>query len=215
MRLCDRVRARAMRGGFTLIELMGVILILSILMYFLVTRLAGVDVAVKIKVAREKIEQIGTALHEYETDKGDFPRSTFHADWGQPPNNLNVGVEALYLFLWQKGIEGQGLAEDLLSNSDADATAKRYTVNASLELFELKDPWDNPMAYFHHSDYGRKDRYSTANAETGEALESEVTARKSTKTGNWLNPHSFQLISAGPDATFGTEDDIGNFESGS
>jgi prepilin-type N-terminal cleavage/methylation domain-containing protein len=210
-----RMRCQAKRGGFTLIELMGVILILSILMYFLVTRLSGVDEAVKIKVAREKIEQIGAALHEYETDKGAFPRSTFHADWGQPPNNLNVGCEALYLGLWQKGVDGGGLGEDLLVNSDADATAKRYTVNASLDLFELMDPWDNPMAYFQHSDYGRKDRYMTADTETGEAVETEISARKSAKTGNWVNPHSFQLISAGPDAKFGTEDDIGNFESGS
>lgn len=203
------------RGGFTLIELLGVIVIVSILMFFLITRLSGVDESVKMRIAREKIEQIAAALSEYEVDRGDWPRSTFHPDWGQPPNGLNLGGEALYLALWQKGVEGQGISEDLLCNSDGDATSKRLTVNPSLELFELKDPWDNPMAYFHHSDYGRKDTYTCAHPETGEPLESEATASKSSKTGNWTNPHGFQLVSSGPDAIFGTEDDIGNFGGGS
>lgn len=204
-------RARQ-EGGFTLIELLGVIVIVSILMFFLVTRLTGVDEAVKVKIAREKIEQISAALAEYETDKGDYPKSTFATDWGQPPNSLNVGSEALYLALWQKGVEGQGLSEELLGNSDGDATAKRLTVNASLDLFELTDPWDNPLAYFHRSDYGRKDAYVCTDPETGESIDSEALARNSPKTGNWFNPHTFQLISSGPDGRFGTEDDIGNFD---
>ncbi|MCC6408270.1 MAG: prepilin-type N-terminal cleavage/methylation domain-containing protein [Planctomycetes bacterium] len=209
------MRTSDARGGFTLIELLGVIVIVSILMYFLITRLSGVDETVKVRVARQKIEQIAAELADYEVDKGDYPRSTFRTEWGQPPNNLNVGCEALYLALWQKGIDGAGLGEDLLGNHDGDATTKRLTVNPSLDLFELQDPWENPLAYFHHSDYGRKDRYSSSQPDTGEALESELTARKSTKTGNWFNPQTFQLISAGPDALFGTEDDIGNFDSGS
>ncbi|MCK6447992.1 MAG: type II secretion system GspH family protein [Planctomycetes bacterium] len=204
-------RARE-QSGFTLIELLGVIVIVSILMFFLVTRLTGVDEAVKVKIAREKIEQIAAALAEYETDKGDYPKSTFATDWGQPPNPMNVGSEALYLALWQKGVEGQGLTEELLGNTDQDATAKRLTVNASLDLFELIDPWDNPLAYFHRSDYGRKDAYVCIDTETGESVDSEALAKTSPKTGNWFNPHTFQLISAGPDARFGTEDDIGNFD---
>lgn len=207
----QRIMGRRGRAGFTLIELLGVLVIISILMYFLVTRLTGVDDIVKLRIAREQIEQIATALSSYETDKGDYPRSTFLPDWGTPPNTLNVGCEALYLALWQKGVDGEGLADDFLVNSDADALAKRVTVNPSLDLFELKDPWDNPLAYLHHSDYGRKDRYLTSDPKTGESVESEFQASVNSKTGGPFNRLTFQLVSAGPDGRFGTEDDIGNW----
>ncbi len=202
---------RHAKSGFTLIEILGVLVIISILAYFLVTRLGGIENITKSRLTRTKIETIGTALSEYENEKGDYPPSTFKAEWGEPPNNLNVGVEALYLALWQKGVEGQGLKDDLLVNVDGDSTAKRLTVNSSLELFELKDDWGNPLAYFHHADYDRKDRYQTEDPKTGEEIDSDVSARKSSKTGNYHNPHTFQIISSGPDGKFGTDDDIGNF----
>ena len=35
---------------------------------------------------------------------------------------------------------------------------------------------------------------------------------KNPKTGHWFMPRGFQLISAGPDTQFNTDDDITNFE---
>ena len=199
------------RAGFTLIEMLGVLVIISILAYFLVSRLTNADEVVKTKIARQKIEHIAAAIAEYENEKGAYPPSTFKPEWGTPPNDLNVGAEALYLALWQKGVEGEGLKDDELVNVDHDSTTKKLTVNPSLELFELRDPWGNPIAYLRRDDYDRQDHYTTEDTKTGESVDSLVLARKNEKTGAYQNPHEFQLLSAGPDGRFGTEDDIGNF----
>lgn len=202
---------RALAAGFTLIELLGVLIIISILAFFLVTRLADSEDVVKRKLAREEIEFVGAALGEYEIEKGDYPPSTALGEWGAAPNATNLGIEALYVSLWQKGIDGAGVKEDKLVNVDQDAAVKRLTVNPALDLFELADPWGNPLAYFHHRDYDRRDLYTTEDPATGEVIDGEVGARKSSKTGAYFNPHEFQLISAGPDGQFGTDDDVGNF----
>ncbi len=40
-----------------------------------------------------------------------------------------------------------------------------------------------------------------------------ITAARSKRAdGRPINPRGFQLISAGPDRVFGTEDDVANFE---
>ena len=42
--------------------------------------------------------------------------------------------------------------------------------------------------------------------------EQVVTSQKSKVTGVWANSDSYQLISAGSDQKFGTDDDVTNFK---
>ena len=44
----------------------------------------------------------------------------------------------------------------------------------------------------------------------GDYFEQQVIPQKNTRTGSWEKPSSFQLISAGEDGEFGTEDDLSN-----
>lgn len=200
------------RAGFTLIELLAVIVILAILMAFLLTTLGGQEEVVRVNLTRTFLENVEAVVGEYEREEGDFPPSAWSADWGAPPNMTNLGAEALVVALWREDRGGVNLSDDVLVNSDGDRSRDRLTVFPRLDLFELRDQWDNPIAYFHHRDYGRRDLYLTEDPETGEPLESTAVARRSERTGDWANRRTFQLLSAGPDGQFGTEDDITNFE---
>ena len=99
-----------------------------------------------------------------------------------------------------------------LSNTDGDRTAKRLKGFESQELFEVCDAWGNPIAYLHHREYERADVYLSFDGETGEETEGPVRARRNVKTKRFHEPRDFQLISAGVDGSFGTEDDITNFK---
>lgn len=199
------------RAGFTLIEMIAVLAILAILAAVLVTQIGSAQEAVEVKLTRTQLQQIGLAVSDFEVDEGDFPHSSFGDEVGAAPNALNVGVERLVVALWSDGHDGHGLSADELENVDGDTSAKSLTSFGTRDLFELVDAWGNPIAYFHHGDYGRVDVYQTFDAVTGERLETEVTALRNPKLQRFYHHRGFQLLSAGPDGAFGTEDDLANF----
>ncbi len=196
--------------GFTLIEMIAVLAILSILAAILVTQLGSAEEVVQEKLLRAELQQISLAISHYESEEGDFPSSS-PADGEGAPNAINTGAERLVLALWSGGLEGCGLSPDELDNTDGDSTATVQSDLPTKDLFELTDPWNNPIAYFHHADYGRADLYSTFDPVTGATTESRVTAKKNKKTKLYYEHRRFQLISAGSDGVFGTEDDITSF----
>ena len=108
---------------------------------------------------------------------------------------------------------GVTLPDERLVNSDGDETRKAITRFPSLSLFELKDEWDNPIAYFHHRDYGRQDTYVVTPKDDESVTEQPVKAMMNPATKAYYNATKYQLISAGADGVFGTSDDITNFKS--
>jgi prepilin-type N-terminal cleavage/methylation domain-containing protein len=199
------------RSGFTLLELMAVIVILGILIAVLMPHLGKAKEMMNVEVTRSTLAKISAALTEYENQFGDYPPSTFLEKWGTPPNSTNLGAETLVLSLWSPDWGGTNLPEDQLVNTDNDETKKPLAKFGKPALFELADQWGNPVAYFHHRDYGRQDHYVTTKTETGETLDSVAIAQMNPVTKGYYNPKTYQLISAGPDGQFGTTDDIGNW----
>lgn len=200
------------RAGFTLLELLAVLLILSILVGILVTSLGGAEDATLESLTKNFIAQIEVALSEYEVEHGDYPRSSLPDDLELATNEVNVGAEALVVAFFSDGWEAAGaVSDDRLGNTDGDRSKKTLTDFGSPDLFEILDAWDNPIAYFHHADYDRPQWYTTFDPTTGEPIDTEVAARSSATTRRAHNPRSFQLISAGLDGRFGTEDDLGNW----
>lgn len=193
------------RAGFTLVEMLAVLLILSILMGFLVTSMFSARQTGNEKLTQARITTIAAAIGTYEGAEGDYPPSSLDDGLAGSGSARNAGVEALVQALWAQPHDGAGLADDLLANLDGDTSKGE-------QLFELVDLWGNPLAYFHRSDYGQKHTYLTFDNETGEEVETLVEARKHPTTGRWANRRSFQLISAGIDGVFGTEDDLANFK---
>jgi len=200
MRALDRTR-RA-RGGFTLIELLAVIVILSILAYFLLTNVFAAKQTVEVQATKALMGQIAAGIGEYADEAGDWPPSSFPESWGTAPDAVNLGAETLYMTLCAEGQPGEGRLDEEPCNTDGDATAVRIPGHESLELFEIPDRWGNPIAYFHHRDYERKDVYVSYDAETGESVQSTVQARRNDKTGRWQAPRGYQLISAGVNGRF-------------
>jgi prepilin-type N-terminal cleavage/methylation domain-containing protein len=205
-------RAHDGRLGFTLIEVLAVIVILGILMIVLLPRLTGTLEVAKARETGVWIASIDAAAKEYEGRFGDFPPSHFPDKWGASPNQTNLGGEALVVSLWSSEWSGVALAEDKFGNTDEDEAKKALTRFPDKRLQELVDPWGNPIAYFHHRDYGRADVYLVKDAETGEIAERQAKAWMNPTTKTWANSTTFQLVSAGEDSQFGTSDDVTNFK---
>jgi hypothetical protein len=162
------------------------------------------------RITATNLQLIASAIKEYESRAGDYPPSQFLDKWGSAPNLTNMGGETLVIALWSPDVPPTNLAEDLLGNSDNDQSKKHVTRFGGNELFELKDSWGHPIAYFHHRDYGRTDTY-IVNSAAGEE-EEQVKAQLDPVTKTYYEPHGFQLISAGEDGKFGTEDDVTSFK---
>jgi len=205
MQLRSKVRA-----GFTLIEMVAVIFIIGILTTFLVVTLGKTGEAAKEKITASYLQQLAAAIAEYESQHGDYPPSAWQEAWNTAPNSINLGAEALVLTLFSGKFQAN-LPDDRLVNTDNDASQKPLARFPKADLFELKDEWGNPIAYFHRRDYKRQDVYMVSDPATGEWRESSVLAAQNPKTGEAFNPRGFQLISAGVDGEFGTSDDIGNW----
>ena len=70
-----RVSRQFVRRGFTLIELMLVLVILAVLAAVLLPSLSGKSEKARVSAAKTDITVIGTALDDYEQDIGHYPSS--------------------------------------------------------------------------------------------------------------------------------------------
>jgi general secretion pathway protein G len=75
MKRIEQIGRSAGRAGFTLIEILLVVVIIGILAAVAVPRLGGRVKQSQVAAARASIEAIGTAIRLYELDNGDYPSS--------------------------------------------------------------------------------------------------------------------------------------------
>jgi len=201
------------RAGFTLIELLAVMMILAILGAFLLRSGAGAVQSVDIRRTEAFLQEVGGLVDDYNNEFSAYPPSTFSSDLEHKPSKTNEGIESLVITLWRDGAEWQAreISEEYLENVDGDSTRKSVTTFSSASAFELIDAWGNPIAYIHRRDYDKEFTYLTLDPENND-VESRVKGLISSKTGDPYRRMSYQLISAGPDGEFGTDDDLANFE---
>ncbi len=209
------------RGGFTLIELLVVIAILGILGALGVTMLRSSQADAEELQCKATIQTLTTALEQYKSDRrhGAYPLTSLEGKpgAGKLTNRINLGAESLFVALASKDFRGdrpsESLGDDSFENTDGDVSAKPLTIYGSKDLFEFLDPWGNPFAYFNAADYGNPAvrRYMAASTVGGEYEIVTVKPWENAKTKSPFRPSSYQIFSAGPDMTFNTEDDIGNW----
>ena len=207
------LRPTTRNAGFTLIEILAVMMILAILGAFLLQTGRGSVQAVEIRTTQTFLAEVTALVDDYHNEHGAYPLSTFPTDLDKKPSKTNGGIEALVIQLWRSGADWQAreLNEDHLDNLDGDSCGRNGTSFSSESAFEIVDVWGNPIAYIHRRDYDTEHTYIGYDEESNE-VESRVKGLVSKKTGDPYRRGSFQLISAGPDGLFGTEDDIANFE---
>lgn len=209
-----RTNAAGRSAGFTLIELVAVILILGILTVALAPNLLSSSESVKVSVTRAKLQKLAAEIDAYAREKGDFPPSRFTGERFDGLSSLNMGSEMLVASLLPADSSEYAATEsfeDDIGNSDGDEAAKKITRFTRRDGFEFVDAWENPIAYLHRRDYKDGCEYLTFPADGEGSDEARVTGAINDETGDPFRPDTFQLISAGPDGLFGTEDDIGNF----
>lgn len=213
-RVAPKAQRLARRGGFTLIEMLAVLLIIGILFTFLLGSVLRSGEAVKANATRTFLETLSAGLNEYEAAKGDYPRSSFPNDLDPKPSKSNMGIEMLVISLWPANgsFAAAPVREERLTNSDGDRTSTSLTSYTSGDCFELRDDWDNPIAYIHRRDYNKTFQYTAFDLEAGDFVDQPVKAMVSSVTGDPFNKTTFQLLSAGEDGVFGTSDDVGNFK---
>ena len=77
------------REGFTLVELMLVVVIIGVLAAMVVPRFAGRTEQAKIARAKGDIEAIGLALDLYELDTANYPKDLKELESRDPPSDLD------------------------------------------------------------------------------------------------------------------------------
>ena len=87
------------RAGFSLIELLAVIIIVALLFAFLIPNLLSSKDAVNSKMTGTWLDQVSAEISAYARDKGDFPPSTFPRKLDPKPSKTNMGVESLLIAL--------------------------------------------------------------------------------------------------------------------
>ncbi|MFK7739323.1 MAG: type II secretion system protein [Planctomycetota bacterium] len=197
--------------GFTLIELLIVISILGILAAVLVPALTEGDSAAKDATTRATMQQLDTACRKFERRHGIYPSDELKAapgskaDW-KPDNGRNTGIESLLVLISQSrkdGSELTGLSESLV-NTDGDSNGVPIPLlEGQQSRFEIADGWGTPIAYFNGRNFGQAQTMVLGVDEAAVTIKAKKRA-----DGGYFGGKKYQFLSAGPDLTFGTDDDI-------
>ncbi len=199
------------RAGFTLVELLAVIVILSILIALVVSVVTKVWKPARMKATQAFMMTLSTACVRYQIAWGDYPPTDLQAIGGTGHNGLNTGIETLVACL--SSTRGGGVKhteEENLANIDGDSAASNLTgwYFGDNQLREYVDAWGRPLVYFHSKDYAAANPRIVKYKLSKDAEPVEVRPKVNPATGAFYGPTSFQILSVGEDGKYGTEDDL-------
>ena len=201
-------------SGFTLIELLVVMAILGTLATLGIVGIPAMMRHGQKTSAKTFLASLSSAIEMYRSHQGAFPPTSLRDFPGVgQTNDENSGIESAVLCLnaaqYPTPFDLLGVEGCKLENFDGDHTQAQLTRFGTNALFEAVDPWGTPYVYFNAQDYGRAGEFGKV------TLKDHTTIRalpwRDSKVAISYHADTFQIISAGPDGGFNTEDDITNF----
>ncbi len=195
--------------GFSLMELMIVLVIIGILAGSFAALGGGLFGKGKDRAAKARLQSLAIMLETYRNLEGEYPDDRLPASL--VGNRKNENAEALFLALFNPEYTGERPSQEWLVNTDEDEATRAATMLQSRELFEIGDEWGNPIVYFESLHYSDKEE-AVVLAGVDFMEEQSVSPGRNERTGSFSEPNSFQLVSAGADGLFGTDDDIFSYK---
>ncbi|MBC8403674.1 MAG: prepilin-type N-terminal cleavage/methylation domain-containing protein [Planctomycetes bacterium] len=192
------------RSGFTLLELMVVIVIVGVLLGAFIVSGGGIFGKAEINNTKTRLQTLAQLIASYRSVENDYPDDRLPRN--ASASALNENSEALCLAFFDPSYTGQKPKLEWLGNTDDDSSSRQLTIFSDKQLKEIVDGWGNPIVYFESMHYDRAAQCFAG--EDGQFVEQTVTPARDQGTGLALGQNGFQLISAGPDGIFDTEDDI-------
>lgn len=204
--------ARRPTAGFTLIELLIVVAIVGVLAAAFLPDLLGASEASRETATAANLERLATACRTFENKWGFYPPDDLE-DPGERKlafkgdNGVNTGIESLVAFLSQSRADGTDLGDLPLVNTDGDEHDAELPLLGRKARLEVADAWGMPLAYFSRT--SRSLGFDKPQVVLPPGSDQRVQVRPCTNAeGRALGAGRFQLLSAGRDRQFGTEDDI-------
>jgi prepilin-type N-terminal cleavage/methylation domain-containing protein len=187
--------------GFTLLELLVVVGIISLLATMLITGLLPAKAKAKVQATRALISNVQASLEAYYAAYGDYPPTDLSDLYPGTSNGINNGIESVVACLSDQNKGGPfllGISESKYTNLDKDSAASPPTNwwFGDTQLREIVDEWNNPLVYFHSRDYdnpAKGNNYSFRRS--GESIAPQINST----TATYYLPLTFQIWSAGPD----------------
>ncbi len=198
------------RAGFTLIEMLVVIVILGILMSLAVVGVTAALKSARVTKTESLIETLAMACEQYRTRWMDYPPTTLAEFKVSLQNDTNNGIEAMTACLASrsKGDPLLTIRDDQLLNVDNDSAGKNVTnwYFGDWQLREISDGFGFAMVYMHWKDYDKVGNRRIKVDPAGQ--EESFEPAKSPTTKAYLRPSKFQIMSVGPDGKARTADDV-------
>ena len=200
------------QNGFTLIELLIVIGIIGTLAAVLLPRILDTDHAAKRTETEAVMLQLSTACQKFSTEFGYYPGDDLRYlnKRGGPvwktDNGQNTGIESLLVMVSQSKKGGTNLSglRDKMTNTDVDKHGAPYPLLDDMtDRMEIADGWDTPLVYFTKLNMKKSQLVVLAIDEAPVRVKA-----KRRPDGTYYGAKRFQILSAGKDLTFGTDDDI-------
>ena len=220
------------RGGFTLVELLVVIIIIAILAAIAVPAVMRATASAQNARIKTEIDMLHQAIMLYKNEYGSFPpcidlpsgtvdkhvRRIFPRMSGSVDPTTTSGIRPdTSLFMW-----GSGYNTDNPTNPLAAGPHKKFfdfdTSRVTSNQYAAPSKPNSPYIYIDAAHYASYDKFATAPLGPfgGVYYPHRVPSKTSptdftTTTLPYANPDTFQILSAGRDEKFGTDDDLSNF----